>query len=66
MLNKGVPAQDVIEAARKAGKQLVRKGKMEEETLRIVSRELVSLKAFVEKTNLNFERALDRLEKEKA
>jgi len=65
MLKKGMPVQDVIEAARKAGRELVRRGRMEEETLKAVSRELVPLETFVEKMNRDFKRALDRLETEK-
>jgi hypothetical protein len=60
-----MPVQDVIEAARKAGRELVRRGRMEEETLKAVSRELVPLETFVEKMNRDFKRALDRLETEK-
>jgi hypothetical protein len=60
-----MPVQDVIEAARKAGRELVRRGRMEEETLKAVSRELVPLETFMEKMNRDFKRALDRLETEK-
>jgi hypothetical protein len=65
MLKKGMPAQDVIEAARKAVRELARSGRMKEETLKAVSRELVPLETFVEKMNRDFKRALDRLETEK-
>jgi len=65
MLKKGMPVQDVIEAAKKAGKELVRSGRMKEETLKIVSRELAPLEVFVSKMNRDFKRALDKLERER-
>ena len=65
MLKKGMPVQDVIEAAKKAGRELARDGRMEEETLKIVSREPAPLEVFVSKMNRDFKRALDRLETEK-
>jgi multimeric flavodoxin WrbA len=65
MLKKGMPVQDVIEAAKKAGRDLARDGRMKEETLKIVSRGLVPQGAFVERMNRDFKRALDRLETEK-
>jgi multimeric flavodoxin WrbA len=65
MLKKGMPVQDVIEAAKKAGRDLARDGRMKEETLKIVSRGLVPQGAFVERMNRDFKRALDRLGTEK-
>ncbi len=40
-LEQGAPLGDIIEAIKEAGKQLVTKGKMKEETLAIVAREIV-------------------------
>jgi hypothetical protein len=60
-----MPVQDVIAAAKRAGKELVRNGRMGEETLKTVSRELAPLEVFVSKMNRDFKRALDRLETEK-
>jgi hypothetical protein len=65
MLKKGMPVQDVIEAAKKVGRDLARDGRMKEETLKIVSRGLVPQGAFVERMNRDFKRALDRLGTEK-
>jgi multimeric flavodoxin WrbA len=65
MLKKGMPVQDVIEAAKKAGKELVRNGRMKEEALKIVSRELAPLEVFVSKMNRDFKRALEKLERER-
>jgi len=62
MLRKGYTVQDVLEAAKNAGKELVQTGKMSEETLRIVSRELLPLDMYVRITNEGFKKALDKLE----
>lgn len=52
MLQRGSPvAQEVPEAAREAGRQLVHDGKMSEETLRIISRELLPRDLFVQICN---------------
>lgn len=61
MKRKGYPVQDVLEAAKQAGKELVRNGRIGKETVQTVSRELVSLKEYVEMTNKGFRRAIDRL-----
>ncbi len=41
MLDQGYPVEDVLEAAREAGRQLVQKGEMDPGTLATVSRELI-------------------------
>jgi multimeric flavodoxin WrbA len=61
MIRKGYPVQDVLEAAKRAGKELAKTGKISEENLRIVGRELVSLEDYVKMTNEGFRRALDKL-----
>jgi multimeric flavodoxin WrbA len=61
MVKKGFAVQDVLDAAKNAGKELVRTGKISEENLKIVSRELVPLKTYVEMTNRGFKQALDKL-----
>lgn len=63
MLKKDLLAQDVVEAAKEAGRQLVKNGAMEEETLKIINRELTSLEAFVEKLNRDFRKARCSFEK---
>ncbi len=50
-LKQGRPVDDVLEAAREAGRQLAREGRMSGDTLRVVSRPLVSLEEYV--ANLN-------------
>jgi multimeric flavodoxin WrbA len=59
MLKAGAPVGDILDAAREAGHQLVEDGRMKEETLRTVSRELMPLQAYVEILNDNFRQALE-------
>ncbi|MGD9395991.1 MAG: flavodoxin family protein [Candidatus Thorarchaeota archaeon] len=47
MLDSGDQADDVLEAARDAGRQLIERGKMSQKTLNGVSRELVPLESYV-------------------
>ncbi|MBC8511929.1 MAG: flavodoxin family protein [Dehalococcoidia bacterium] len=54
---------DVFEAAREAGRQLVEEGKMSPETLSIVSRELAPRESYLRGANRVFQQALDALEK---
>jgi multimeric flavodoxin WrbA len=60
MVNKGLPVGDVLTAAKDAGKELARTGKISERNLKIVSRELAPLKTYVEMTNRGFKQALDK------
>jgi multimeric flavodoxin WrbA len=50
-LKQGRPVQDVLEACREAGRELVRDGRISEEALRAIGRPLVSLEEYV--ANLN-------------
>jgi multimeric flavodoxin WrbA len=63
LLRKGEPVDDVLEAARVAGRQLVRDGEMSADTLGIVSRELISLEEYIQYMNRTAEKLLGRLEK---
>jgi len=63
MMKMGISLDDVFEAAREAGRQLVKDGKMSAETLNIVSRELVPLEMYVKAANETFQQALDALKK---
>jgi multimeric flavodoxin WrbA len=56
MLHTGAPVGDVIEAARRAGRELVTTGKMSAATLAVVSRELLPLEAYIERATRSFER----------
>ncbi|MBW2623581.1 MAG: flavodoxin family protein [Deltaproteobacteria bacterium] len=60
MREMGAPVGDIIEAAKEAGRQLIREGKMSSETLDTVSRELMPLEAYVQITNQNFKQALEQ------
>jgi len=63
MLEIGGLVEDVVEAAREAGRQLVRDGKISTETLNTVSRELMSREDYIQVANQDFQQALDALEK---
>jgi hypothetical protein len=63
MLKIGVPVKDVLESAREAGRQLVKDGKISEKTLSTVSRELLPLDMFLEKSNQYFKQTLETLKK---
>jgi len=51
ILRRGEPVDDVLEAAREAGRQLARERRVSKETLDIVGRELVSLEEYLESMN---------------
>ena len=61
MVKKGLAVQDVLTAAKNAGRELARTGRISEENMKIVSRELVPLETYVEMTNKGFKQARDRL-----
>lgn len=54
MVKKGEPVNDIFEAARSAGRQLVREGVMSDQTLATVSRPLMERDAFIESFNMKF------------
>jgi multimeric flavodoxin WrbA len=56
MLRSGLPVNDVIEAAREAGRQLIRDGRISAGTLKVVSRELLPLDMHVERMNEGFKK----------
>jgi multimeric flavodoxin WrbA len=64
MLKSGAPVQDVSEAAEEAGRQLVKEGKISEETLRTVSRQLISLEDYVEAYNQRIGRFVEMMSKQ--
>ena len=63
MLEIGGLVDDVVEAAREAGRQLVRDGRISSETLNIVSRELMPMEDYFQMANQSFQQALDALPK---
>lgn len=59
MLEMGAGVEDVIEAARDAGRQLIRDGRISEETLKTVSRDLLSREDYLSIANENFRQTLE-------
>jgi multimeric flavodoxin WrbA len=64
MMEMGRPVEDVCEAAKEAGRQLIEDGRMSPKTLGVVSRELLPLKMYIQIANQRAQEALDALEKE--
>ncbi|MBN2005883.1 MAG: flavodoxin family protein [Anaerolineae bacterium] len=64
MMDAGAPVNDVFDAAREAGRQLVEEGAMSPETLLTVSRTLLPLEAFLQTLNQRFQAALDAAQRE--
>jgi multimeric flavodoxin WrbA len=62
MMEVGRPVDDIIESAKEAGRQLMKNGKMSDETLKVISRELIPLAKYVEILNKRFRETLDTLE----
>ncbi len=59
MLKKGLPVEDVIEAARESGRQLITEGVIAERLLKTVRRQLVPMEEYVERTNEMFRKTLE-------
>jgi multimeric flavodoxin WrbA len=64
MMDMGAPVGDILGAAKEAGRQLVEDGKMSTETLNTISREVMPLEVYIERTNEMFREALRAQEKE--
>lgn len=60
----GIEVDDVFTAARQAGIEIVREGRISDETMKTVSRELVSRESYVKQVNAMFQRALNSLKHE--
>ena len=58
MMKMGLQMDDILDAAKEAGRQLVEDGQMSAETLKIVSRELVPLEIYVQRENAYFARKM--------
>ncbi len=61
MLEMGASLDDLFEAAKEAGRELVEDGEMSTETLGIISRELMPLELCMQFANQQFQQALDAL-----
>jgi len=66
MLQMGAPVQDVLEAAREAGRELAQDGRMSQNTLNAVSRELMPKEEYVSRVNRHFHGKVDGLEEKAA
>lgn len=62
MMKSGMEVDDIFEAAKEAGRQLIKEGTMSPETLRVISRELLPLVKYCELLNTRFGEVLKRLE----
>jgi len=63
VMEMGQPVSDIFEAAKHAGHQLVKDGRMSTETLVTISREFMPLEKYIDFCNQWFREALDVLEK---
>jgi len=63
ILAMGGPVKDIPEAAKEAGRQLVKDGEMSEKTLNIISRELITLDSFLKMANQMFKQAIEAAKK---
>jgi len=57
MTSRGAPANDIFEAAREAGHQLVREGKMSSQIMAAISRPLMPLEEYVQNMNQIYQQA---------
>ena len=55
----GLQMDDILDAAREAGHQLVREGRISEELVRTISRELIPGNQYIEAANSVFQAAID-------
>jgi multimeric flavodoxin WrbA len=63
MMEMGASLDDIFDAAKEAGRQLVEDGEMSAGTLSIISRELMPMDMYVQSVNQYFQQALQALEK---
>jgi multimeric flavodoxin WrbA len=60
MMAQGAPVDDVLRAAREAGRQLVCEGRMSPNTLSLISRELLPQQAYIDIANRRMQEALGK------
>lgn len=63
LMEEGIPVDEILAAAKEAGAQLVKEGKMCSETLATVSREVVSAETYVQTSNEYYQQGLGSVEK---
>ncbi len=61
MMEMGAPLNDIFEAAKEAGRQLIKDGEMSFETLNIVSRELMPQDKYIQIINQHYHQELNAL-----
>jgi multimeric flavodoxin WrbA len=54
MIEKGEPLEDIFEAARESGRQLIRNGSISSKTLAVISRELLPMDKYLQMINQRF------------
>ena len=59
----GIEVDDVLAAAKQAGFEVVQKGRISKETMKIVSRELVPRADYIRGVNEGFKRQIDEVQK---
>ncbi|MFQ6101820.1 MAG: flavodoxin family protein [Anaerolineae bacterium] len=64
MVRRGMPVDDVFEATKEAGRQLVEEGRISPEALKSVSRELMPREMYIQTLNQRFQQALNGLGEE--
>jgi multimeric flavodoxin WrbA len=62
MTSRGIPINDIFEAAREAGYQLVKEGEMSRQTLSTISRPLMPLEEYVQNMNQIYQQTVGALE----
>jgi multimeric flavodoxin WrbA len=62
MTSGGIQTNDIFEAAREAGHQLVKEGRMSSKTLAAISRPLMPLGEYIQNMNHMYQQALDALQ----
>jgi multimeric flavodoxin WrbA len=55
----GLPVDDIFEATKQAGRELVKEGVVSVKTQEIISREIVSREEYIKQLNAGFQRAID-------
>ena len=58
MLDRGEPLEDIFEAARESGRQLIREGAISGKTLSVISRDLLPLEDYLQMVNQRFHELL--------
>jgi multimeric flavodoxin WrbA len=61
MMEMGFAVQEIFDAAREAGRQIVKDGVISEETMKVVSKDLLPREFYVDKANESFREALAKV-----